>query len=128
MVILSWKEIIQKMKTFQNFNVKKSCWPFDSTFSNSHIDEYNVYDLKFKLQIKLNQKWTLLDHINFLLHSILTQILFAADEIYLNSRTFLWPHELEQVLALSGARLSVVRENLEVALRLVNICWMFWMN
>lgn len=50
-------------------------------------------------------------------HSILTQILFAADEIYLNSRTFLWPHELEQVLELSGARLSVVRENLEVALR-----------
>lgn len=41
----------------------------------------------------------------------------AADEIYLNSRTFLWPHELEQVLELSGARLSVVRENLEVALR-----------
>lgn len=43
--------------------------------------------------------------------------LFAAEEIYLNSRTFLWPHELEQVLELSGARLNVVRENLEVALK-----------
>lgn len=42
---------------------------------------------------------------------------FSAEEIYLNSRTFLWPHELEQVLELSAARLSVVRENLEVALK-----------
>lgn len=41
----------------------------------------------------------------------------TAEEIYMNSRTFLWPHELEQVLELSGARLSVVRENLEVALK-----------
>lgn len=42
---------------------------------------------------------------------------FVAEEIYLNSRTFLWPHELEQVLELSGARLNVVRENLEIALK-----------
>lgn len=42
---------------------------------------------------------------------------FTADEIYLNSRTFQWPHELEQVLELSGSRLNVVRENLEVALK-----------
>lgn len=42
---------------------------------------------------------------------------FSAEEIYLNSRTFLWTHELELVLELSGARLSVVRENLEVALK-----------
>lgn len=41
----------------------------------------------------------------------------VAEEIYLNSRTFLWPHELEQVLELSAARLNVVRENLEIALR-----------
>lgn len=39
------------------------------------------------------------------------------DEIYLNSRTFLWPNELEQVLELSSHRLNVIRENLEVALR-----------
>lgn len=43
--------------------------------------------------------------------------LLSAEEIYLNSRTFLWPHELEQVLELSGARLNVVRENLEIALK-----------
>lgn len=47
----------------------------------------------------------------------LTIYTFAADEIYLNSRTFQWPHELEQVLELSGSRLNVVRENLEVALK-----------
>lgn len=35
----------------------------------------------------------------------------------MNSRTFLWPNELEQVLDLSAARLSVVREGLETALR-----------
>lgn len=45
------------------------------------------------------------------------RIELSAEEIYLNSRTFLWPHELEQVLELSAARLSVVRENLEVALK-----------
>lgn len=49
--------------------------------------------------------------------TLLCTVHFAAEEIYLNSRTFLWPHELEQVLELSGARLSVVRENLEVALK-----------
>ena len=42
---------------------------------------------------------------------------FAAEDIHLNSRTFLWPSELEQVLDLSAARLNVVRENLETALR-----------
>lgn len=41
----------------------------------------------------------------------------TAEEIYLNSRTFMWPRELQEVLELSGARLSVVRENLEVALK-----------
>lgn len=41
----------------------------------------------------------------------------TGEEIYLNSRTFLWPHELEQVLELSSIRLSVIRENLEVALK-----------
>lgn len=44
-------------------------------------------------------------------------LVFTADEIYLNSRTFLWPRELEKVLELSGARLGVVRENLEIALK-----------
>uniref|UniRef100_A0A336M3T0 CSON009294 protein n=1 Tax=Culicoides sonorensis TaxID=179676 RepID=A0A336M3T0_CULSO len=39
------------------------------------------------------------------------------EDINLNSRTFLWPKELEQVLDLSGARLAVVRENLETALK-----------
>ena len=42
---------------------------------------------------------------------------YTEDDIYLNSRTFLWPNELEQVLELSGYRLSVVRDNLEAALR-----------
>lgn len=35
----------------------------------------------------------------------------------MNSRTFLWPKELEQVLDLSAARLNVVRDQLEVDLR-----------
>lgn len=39
------------------------------------------------------------------------------EDINLNSRLFLWPSELEKVLDLSGARLSVVRENLETALK-----------
>lgn len=43
--------------------------------------------------------------------------ILAAEDIHLNSRTFLWPNELEQVLDLSAARLSVVREGLETALR-----------
>lgn len=42
---------------------------------------------------------------------------YTEDDIYLNSRSFLWPNELEQVLELSGYRLGVVRENLEVALK-----------
>ncbi|XP_053695545.1 dynein axonemal heavy chain 3 [Sabethes cyaneus] len=43
--------------------------------------------------------------------------IFPAEDINLNSRLFLWPQELEKVLDLSGARLSVVRDNLETALR-----------
>jgi hypothetical protein len=39
------------------------------------------------------------------------------EDINLNSRLFLWPSELEKVLDLSGARLAVVRENLETALK-----------
>lgn len=35
----------------------------------------------------------------------------------MNSRLFLWPSELEKVLDLSGARLAVVRENLETSLK-----------
>jgi dynein heavy chain len=41
----------------------------------------------------------------------------AEEDINLNSRLFLWPSELEKVLDLSGARLAVVRENLETALK-----------
>lgn len=41
----------------------------------------------------------------------------TGDEIHLNSRTFILPGELEEVLDLSAARLSVVRDNLEFALR-----------
>ncbi|XP_055840841.1 dynein axonemal heavy chain 3 isoform X1 [Episyrphus balteatus] len=40
-----------------------------------------------------------------------------SDDIRLNTRTFLLPSELELVLDLSAARLNVVRDNLEVALR-----------
>lgn len=43
----------------------------------------------------------------------------TADDIYLNSRTFLWPGELEIVLNLSAKRLAVIRENLEIALKYV---------
>lgn len=43
--------------------------------------------------------------------------LFPEEDINLNSRLFLWPKELEKVLDLSGARLSVVRDNLETSLR-----------
>lgn len=39
------------------------------------------------------------------------------DDIQLNSRTFLWPAELQIVLDLSAKRLSVIRENLEIALK-----------
>lgn len=41
----------------------------------------------------------------------------SEEDINLNSRLFLWPSELEKVLDLSGARLAVVRENLETALK-----------
>lgn len=44
-------------------------------------------------------------------------IIIAEEDINLNSRLFLWPSELEKVLDLSGARLAVVRENLETALK-----------
>uniref|UniRef100_A0A1B0EXW2 AAA+ ATPase domain-containing protein n=1 Tax=Lutzomyia longipalpis TaxID=7200 RepID=A0A1B0EXW2_LUTLO len=53
------------------------------------------------------------ERVMFLLH----YATLDADDIHLNSRTFLWPSELEQVLDLSAARLSVVRDNLEYALR-----------
>ncbi|KAL1398756.1 hypothetical protein pipiens_008712 [Culex pipiens pipiens] len=43
--------------------------------------------------------------------------IFPEEDINLNSRLFLWPQELEKVLDLSGARLAVVRENLETAIR-----------
>lgn len=42
---------------------------------------------------------------------------FLEEDINLNSRLFLWPSELEKVLDLSGARLAVVRENLEQTLK-----------
>lgn len=43
--------------------------------------------------------------------------LFTVEDMNLNSRTFLWPAELEQVLDLSANRLSVVRDNLEEELK-----------
>ncbi|EDV95581.1 GH15699 [Drosophila grimshawi] len=48
---------------------------------------------------------------------LLTHAYLTSDEIHLNSRTFILPGELEEVLDLSAARLSVVRDNLEMALR-----------
>ncbi|XP_055637886.1 dynein axonemal heavy chain 3 isoform X3 [Toxorhynchites rutilus septentrionalis] len=48
---------------------------------------------------------------------LLTYAILDPEDINLNSRLFLWPQELEKVLDLSGARLSVVRDNLETALR-----------
>ncbi|XP_055607362.1 dynein axonemal heavy chain 3 isoform X2 [Uranotaenia lowii] len=48
---------------------------------------------------------------------LLTYAILDSEDINLNSRTFLWPQELEKVLDLSGARLAVVRENLETAIR-----------
>ncbi|XP_062562978.1 dynein axonemal heavy chain 3 isoform X3 [Armigeres subalbatus] len=48
---------------------------------------------------------------------LLTYAILDPEDINLNSRLFLWPQELEKVLDLSGARLAVVRDNLETALR-----------
>ncbi|XP_054732574.1 dynein axonemal heavy chain 3-like [Anastrepha obliqua] len=48
---------------------------------------------------------------------LLTHTILDSDHIHLNSRTFILPGELEEVLDLSSARLNVVRENLEIALR-----------
>jgi len=48
---------------------------------------------------------------------VLVSLPSAGDELHLNSRTFILPGELEEVLDLSAARLSVVRDNLELALR-----------
>ncbi|XP_062127566.1 dynein axonemal heavy chain 3 [Drosophila sulfurigaster albostrigata] len=48
---------------------------------------------------------------------LLTHAYLTSDEIHLNSRTFILPGELEEVLDLSAARLAVVRDNLEMALR-----------
>lgn len=72
--------------------------------------------MKFFFALTFVQIFTLQLQV-FVYIPLLFIFLFIAEEIYLNSRTFLWPHELEQVLELSGARLSVVRENLEVALK-----------
>lgn len=57
---------------------------------------------------------------NFPLFFLSLCVLFCVyieEDINLNSRLFLWPSELEKVLDLSGARLAVVRENLETALK-----------
>lgn len=49
---------------------------------------------------------------------VYARLYFHLDEdIHLNTRTFILPSELEEVLDLSAARLSVVRDNLEFALR-----------
>ncbi|XP_033238860.1 dynein heavy chain 3, axonemal [Drosophila pseudoobscura] len=48
---------------------------------------------------------------------LLTHTYLTSDEIHLNTRTFILPGELEEVLDLSAARLAVVRDNLELALR-----------
>ncbi|XP_070136648.1 dynein axonemal heavy chain 3 [Drosophila bipectinata] len=48
---------------------------------------------------------------------LLTHTYLSSDELHLNSRTFILPGELEEVLDLSAARLAVVRDNLEMALR-----------
>ncbi|KAM7358170.1 dynein axonemal heavy chain 3-like [Cochliomyia hominivorax] len=48
---------------------------------------------------------------------LLTHTILTNENIHLNTRTFILPSELEEVLDLSAARLSVVRDNLEFALR-----------
>ncbi|XP_030372078.1 dynein heavy chain 3, axonemal [Scaptodrosophila lebanonensis] len=48
---------------------------------------------------------------------LLTHAYLSDDDIHLNTRTFILPGELEEVLDLSAARLAVVRDNLEAALR-----------
>uniref|UniRef100_A0A1I8MKN2 AAA+ ATPase domain-containing protein n=1 Tax=Musca domestica TaxID=7370 RepID=A0A1I8MKN2_MUSDO len=48
---------------------------------------------------------------------LLTHAELTTEEIHLNTRTFVLPSELEEVLDLSAARLNVVRDNLEFALR-----------
>ncbi|XP_075164298.1 dynein heavy chain 3, axonemal [Haematobia irritans] len=48
---------------------------------------------------------------------LLTHTQLTSEQIHLNTRTFVLPSELEEVLDLSAARLNVVRDNLEFALR-----------
>ena len=43
--------------------------------------------------------------------------LFSAEDIHLNSRTFLWPKEMEAVLKLSESRLAHRRDIVEGVLR-----------
>uniref|UniRef100_A0A1A9WLF7 Uncharacterized protein n=1 Tax=Glossina brevipalpis TaxID=37001 RepID=A0A1A9WLF7_9MUSC len=50
---------------------------------------------------------------------LLTHAIHTEAEIHLNSRTFILPGELEEVLDLSAIRLNVVRDNLETRLRLI---------
>ncbi|TDG53310.1 hypothetical protein AWZ03_000125 [Drosophila navojoa] len=68
--------------------------------------EMRIFAIKDEIKLVLKRV------IFLLTHSYLT-----SDEIHLNSRTFILPGELEEVLDLSAARLSVVRDNLEQALR-----------
>uniref|UniRef100_A0A1B0B0B8 Dynein heavy chain 3, axonemal n=1 Tax=Glossina palpalis gambiensis TaxID=67801 RepID=A0A1B0B0B8_9MUSC len=48
---------------------------------------------------------------------LLTHTIHTEAEIHLNSRTFILPGELEEVLDLSAIRLNVIRDNLEAGLR-----------
>ena len=51
-------------------------------------------------------------------HTLLLPLwLFSVEDIHLNSRTFLWPKEMEAVLKLSEARLSHRRDIVEGVLR-----------
>lgn len=68
---------------------------------------YAILDRNMRDPRLVREKYTLL----------MLGFIFPAEDINLNSRLFLWPQELEKVLDLSGARLAVVRDNLETALR-----------
>jgi dynein heavy chain len=48
---------------------------------------------------------------------LLKNFQFAEEDIHLNSRTFLWPKDMEAVLELSQARLSHRRDMVEGVLR-----------
>lgn len=62
----------------------------------------------------------------FNLHFMFANWNFVDDDIHLNSRTFILPTAVEEVLDMSAARLSAVRDNLEYLLRYAVFLYNLW--